>query len=217
MPWRLTKMAVEVHKRMLQPSPFPHESCPVLRPGCRQQTVMFSLWWFSTIACTLLPKQLLLKDFKEVWSRRCRSSIRVWGRCSKGIAANLLQSTSCIKWVDRRCGGVKGSLHKKVRTWVKRSMTTSIVSAIWAHVEHSGGWRIGTSMLYVCETWAAMVDLDAEMDGAELTMSEPLRELRRWSGLVPEDADWGGMNRIQGWWMSESPFPLNSGTKTLLF
>ena len=58
-----------------------------------------------------------------------------------------------------------------------------------AHVEHSEGWRIGTSLLYVCEMLAAMVDLDAEMDGAELTMSVPLRELRRWFGLVPEDAD----------------------------
>jgi len=32
------------------------------------------------------------------------------GVCSKGVSSNLLQCTSCQKWVHKKCSGIKGSM-----------------------------------------------------------------------------------------------------------
>ena len=34
--------------------------------------------------------------------------------CSKGVGSNSLQCTSCLKWVQKKCSGIKGSMLKVI-------------------------------------------------------------------------------------------------------
>ena len=34
------------------------------------------------------------------------------GVCSKGVGSNSIQCSSCQKWVDKKCSGIKGSMSR---------------------------------------------------------------------------------------------------------
>ena len=39
------------------------------------------------------------------------------GVCGRGVGSNLMQCTSCHKWVHKKCSGIKGSMYQPKRTW----------------------------------------------------------------------------------------------------
>ena len=39
------------------------------------------------------------------------------GVCSKGVGSNSLQGTSCQKWVNKKCSGIKGSMSKVAKSF----------------------------------------------------------------------------------------------------
>jgi len=60
------------------------------------------------------------------------------GVCSEGVGSNLLQCTSCQKWVHKKCSGVKGSMSKVAMSFFCRGCLNPVTSAgctsvdIWA-------------------------------------------------------------------------------------
>ena len=42
------------------------------------------------------------------------------GVCSKGVGSNLLQCSSCRKWVHKKCSGIKGSMSKVAKSFICR-------------------------------------------------------------------------------------------------
>jgi len=60
------------------------------------------------------------------------------GVCSKGVSSNLLQCTSCQKWVHKKCSGIKGSMSTLAKSFICRGCLNLVTSAghtsvdIWA-------------------------------------------------------------------------------------
>ena len=60
------------------------------------------------------------------------------GVCSKGVSSNLLQCTSCQKWVHKKCSGIKGSMSTVAKSFICRGCLNPVTSAghtsvdIWA-------------------------------------------------------------------------------------
>ena len=60
------------------------------------------------------------------------------GVCSKGVSSNLLQCTSCQKWVHKKCSGIKGSMSTLAKSFICRGCLNPVTSAghtsvdIWA-------------------------------------------------------------------------------------
>jgi len=46
--------------------------------------------------------------------------------CGRGLGNNSIQSTSCHKWVHRKCSGIKGSMYKVMKTSVCRGCTNPL-------------------------------------------------------------------------------------------
>jgi len=40
------------------------------------------------------------------------------GVCSKGVNSNSLQCNSCLKWVHKKCSGIKGSMSKVAKSFI---------------------------------------------------------------------------------------------------
>jgi len=55
------------------------------------------------------------------WQKVTQNAVK-WpcGVCGRGIGNNLIQCTSCQKWVRRKCSGIKGSMYKVMKTFICR-------------------------------------------------------------------------------------------------
>ena len=51
------------------------------------------------------------------------------GGCSKGVGSNLLQSTSCQKWVHKKWSGIKGGMSKVTKSFICRGCLNPVTSA----------------------------------------------------------------------------------------
>ena len=52
------------------------------------------------------------------------------GVCSKGVSSNLIQCTSCQKWVHKKCSGIKGSTSKVMKSFICRGCLNP-VAPMW--------------------------------------------------------------------------------------
>jgi len=39
--------------------------------------------------------------------------------CGTGVGSNSIQCTSCQKWVNRKCSGIKGRMYKVMKMFVE--------------------------------------------------------------------------------------------------
>ena len=51
------------------------------------------------------------------------------GACSKGVGSNSLQCSSCQKWVQKKCSGIKGSMSKVAKSLICRGCLNPVTSA----------------------------------------------------------------------------------------
>ena len=51
------------------------------------------------------------------------------GVCSKGVGSNSLLSTNCLKWVQKKCSGIKGSMSKVAKSFICRGCLNPVTSA----------------------------------------------------------------------------------------
>ena len=42
------------------------------------------------------------------------------GVCGRGVGSNSIQCTSCQKWVQKKCSGIKGSMYKVMKSFICR-------------------------------------------------------------------------------------------------
>ena len=57
------------------------------------------------------------------------------GVCSKGVSSNLIQCTSCQKWVHKKCSGIKGSTSKVMKSFICRGCLNPVTSAACTNVD----------------------------------------------------------------------------------
>jgi len=50
------------------------------------------------------------------------------GVCGRGVSSNLLQCTSCQKWVQRKCYGISGSMSKVMKAFICRGCMNPLTS-----------------------------------------------------------------------------------------
>jgi len=50
------------------------------------------------------------------------------GVCGRGVGSNSIQSTSCHKWVHKKCSGIKGSMYKVMRSFICRGCSNPLIS-----------------------------------------------------------------------------------------
>jgi len=48
--------------------------------------------------------------------------------CSKRVGSNLLQCTSCQKWVHKKCSNIKGSMSKAMKSFICRGCLNPVTS-----------------------------------------------------------------------------------------
>jgi len=54
------------------------------------------------------------------WQKVTQKAVR-WPRgvCDRGVDNNIIQCTSCQKWIHRKCSGIKGSIYKLMKSFVE--------------------------------------------------------------------------------------------------
>jgi len=60
---------------------------------------------------------------KVMISGECQKLIKMaarWPRgvCGRGVGSNSIQSTSCQKWVHKKCSGIKGRMSKVMKSFI---------------------------------------------------------------------------------------------------
>jgi len=50
------------------------------------------------------------------------------GVCGRGVDSNLIQCTSCHKWVHKKCSGIMGSMYKVIRSYICRGCSNPVIS-----------------------------------------------------------------------------------------
>jgi len=86
------------------------------------------------------------------WLKVMQKAVR-WpcGVCGRGVGNNSIQTTSCKKWVHRKCSGIKGSMYKVMKTFVCRGCLIPVTGRGCTNVDIGGdanlelvdecGWR----------------------------------------------------------------------------
>ena len=61
------------------------------------------------------------------WQKVMLKAVRwLCGVCGRGIGNNSIQCTSCQKWVQRQCIGIKGSMYKVMKTFICRGCVNPV-------------------------------------------------------------------------------------------
>jgi len=73
------------------------------------------------------------------WQKVMQKAVR-WpcGVCGRGVGNNSIQCTSCQKQVHRKCSGIKGSIHKVIKTFVCRGCLQCFYAIGWVAGRASG-------------------------------------------------------------------------------
>jgi len=50
------------------------------------------------------------------------------GVCGRSVGSNSIQCTCCHKWVHKKCSGIKGSMHKVMRSFICRGCSNPVIS-----------------------------------------------------------------------------------------
>ena len=50
------------------------------------------------------------------------------GVCSRGVGSNTIQCTSCEKWIHKKCGDIKGSMYKVMKSFICGGCSNSVIS-----------------------------------------------------------------------------------------
>ena len=69
--------------------------------------------------------------------------------CSKGVASNSLQCTSCHKWVHKKCNAIKGSTSKVMKSFTCRGCLNLVTSAGRANVNTGASAKLELVISFV--------------------------------------------------------------------
>ena len=58
-----------------------------------------------------------------------------FGVCGRGVSSNLIQCTSCHRWVHKKCSGIKGSMYKVMRSFICTGCSNPVISTVHTSVD----------------------------------------------------------------------------------
>ena len=61
---------------------------------------------------------------------------RPCGVCGRDVGSNSIQSSSCHKWVHKKCSGIKGSVYKVMRSFICRGCSKLVISTGHSSVDN---------------------------------------------------------------------------------
>jgi len=70
-------------------------------------------------------KVMISGERQKPLQKAARWPCGVYGR---GVGSNSIQCTSCHKWVRKKCGGIKGSMYKVIRSFICRGCSNPVIS-----------------------------------------------------------------------------------------
>jgi len=86
--------------------------------------------------------------------------------CGRGIGSNLIQCTSCHKWVHKKCSGIKGSMYKVMRSFICRRCSNPVISTGHTNVDidASANLEVVHKFCYLGDMLSVDVDADAAVE-----------------------------------------------------
>jgi len=86
------------------------------------------------------------------------------GVCGRGVGSNLIQCTSCHKWVHKKCSGIKGSMYKVMRSFICRGCSNPVISTGHTSVDigASANLKVVDKFCYLGD----MLSVDGDADAA---------------------------------------------------
>ena len=70
------------------------------------------------------------------WQKVMQKAVK-WscGICGRGIGNNSIPCSSSLKWVHRKCSGIKGSMYKVMKSFVCRGCMNPVTSTVHTSVD----------------------------------------------------------------------------------
>jgi len=102
------------------------------------------------------------------WQKVTQKAVR-WpcGVCGRGTDNNSLQCTSYPKWVHRKCSGIKGSMYKVMKSFVRRGFMNKILSR--GHTSVDSGVNANLELMDKFCYLGDMLSVDRDADAAAET------------------------------------------------
>jgi len=57
------------------------------------------------------------------------------GVCDRGIINNSIHCTSCQKWLHRKCSSIKGSMYKRMKSFVCRGCVNPVIGTVCTNAD----------------------------------------------------------------------------------
>ena len=124
------------------------------------------------------------------------------GVCGRGVGSNSIQSSSCHKWVHRKCSGNKGGMYKVMKSFICRGCSNPVIST-----GHSSVYIGASANLGVVDKFCHlgnMLSVDGDADAAvEARIRIGWNKFRQ---LVPFLTN-RDISLIKRWWLYSSCVP----------
>jgi len=88
------------------------------------------------------------------------------GVCGRGVGSNSIQSTSCNKWVHKKCSGIKGSMYKVMKSFICRGCSYPVISTGHTSVDigSSANLEVVDKFCYLGDMMSVDGDADAAVE-----------------------------------------------------
>jgi len=88
------------------------------------------------------------------------------GVCGRGVCSNSIQSTSCQKWVHKKCSGIKSSMYKVMKSFICRGCSNPVISTGPSSVDigASANLEVVDKSCYLGDMLSVNRDADAAME-----------------------------------------------------
>jgi len=88
------------------------------------------------------------------------------GVCGRGVGSNLIQCSSCQKWVHKKCSGIKGSMYKVMKSFICRGCSNPVFSTGHTSVDigASANLEVVDKFCYLGDMLSADGDADAAVE-----------------------------------------------------
>jgi len=108
-------------------------------------------------------KNDLIKGLKSGRMKAVRWPCGVYGR---GVGNNSIQCTSCQKWVQRKCSGIKGSMYKVMNSLVCRGCVNPVTGTGCTSVDigDNANLELVDKFCYLCDMLSVDRDADAAVE-----------------------------------------------------
>jgi len=86
--------------------------------------------------------------------------------CCRGVGSNSIQYTSCQKWADTKCSGIKGSMSKVMKSFICRGCLNTVTRTGCTSVDigASANLELVDKLYYLGDMFSVDGDADAAVE-----------------------------------------------------